>query len=253
MQSWIARLVIFSLALVPDAAAEPLKVLTTRAIATVLAETGTDFERLSGHRLSVSSDVAIRMVRRIREGESFDVLVASPEQIDALIEEGKISAATRVGLARSGIGVEVRAGAPKPDVSTVAAFKRALLNAESIAYLKEGQSGVYLDNLFARLGLTDSLKPKAVRPDTDTVSVLVANGEVEIGLVVITQILTTDGVDLVGPLPADIQSYVVFSAGVSSDSKAQEAARMLLKFLTGPQAKSVMHRQGMEPWPAGSR
>lgn len=231
----------------------PIKVLTTRAIATVLAETGTEFERTTNSKLHVTSDIAVKMVRRIQAGESFDVLVASPEQIDALIKEGKIIAGTRTKLARSGIGVEVRAGAPKPDINSVEAFKRALLNAKSIAYLKEGQSGIYLAGLIERLGLTEALKSKVVRPDSDTVSELVAKGEVELGLVVITQILTTEGVDLVGPLPSEVQSYITFAAGVSANSRAPTAAKELLKFLQGPRATSVMRSQGMEPWSDFSR
>ncbi|HVF28544.1 MAG TPA: molybdate ABC transporter substrate-binding protein [Pyrinomonadaceae bacterium] len=231
----------------------PIKVLTTRAIATVLDETGADFEQTTGYKLNVTTDIAIRMVRRIRAGESFDVLVASPEQIGALIKEGKIIAETRTNIARSGIGVEVRAGSPKPDISSVEAFKRALLNAKSIAYLKEGQSGIYLAAIIERLGLTEALKSKIVRPDTDSVSELVAKGEVELGLVVITQILTTRGVELVGPLPPELQSHIVFAAGVSTDSRAPAAAKELIKFLTGPRAFAVMRSQGMEPWSDVSR
>jgi molybdate transport system substrate-binding protein len=230
-----------------------IKVFTTRAISTVLGETGAEFEEATGYKLDVTTDVAIRMVRRIRAGEPFDVLVASPEQIDALIKEGKIIAETRTGLARSGVGVAVRAGAAKPDLGSVEAFKRALLAAKSIAYLKEGQSGIYLAGLIERLGLTDAIESKVVRPDTDIVSKLVAEGEVELGLVVITQILTTRGVELAGPLPPEVQSYVVFAAGVSTKSRAPAAARELITFLTGSRAKRVMRSQGMEPWSNGSR
>jgi molybdate transport system substrate-binding protein len=244
-----------SLMLAPSVIAPPaaIKVLTTRAIATVLAETGAEFERTTSCKLDVTADIAARMVRRIQAGESFDVLVASPEQIDALIKEGKIIAGTRTNLARSGIGVEVRAGAPKPDISSVEAFKRALLNAKSIAYLKEGQSGIYLAALIERLGLTETLKSKVTRPDSDTVSELVAKGEVELGLVVITQILTTPGVELVGPLPPELQSYIVFTAGVGTNSRVPAQAKELVKFLTGPRAMDVMRSQGMKPWSDGSR
>ena len=228
-----------------------IKVLTTRAISTVLGEAGAEFEAATGYQLDVTTDVAIRMVRRIRAGDPFDVLVASPEQIDALIKEGKIIAETRTGLARSGIGVAVRAGAAKPDLGSVEAFKRALLDAKSIAYLKEGQSGIYLAGLIERLGLTEAIESKVVRPDTDIVSKLVAEGEVELGLVVITQIMTTRGVELAGPLPPGVQSYVVFAAGVSTKSRAPAAGKELIKFLTGPRAKRVMRSQGMEPWPDG--
>ena len=227
--------------------AEEIKIFTTRSIATVLDKIGPEFERTTGHRLIVTTDIAIRMVRRIQAGEPFDFLVAAPGQIDGLIKEGKIVAETRTNLTRSGIGVQVRAGAPKPDISSVEAFKRALLDAKSIAYLKEGQSGVYLAGMIERLGIAEAIKAKVTRPETDIVSELVAKGEVELGMVVITQILTTPGVELVGPLPPEIQSYITFTAGVSTNSSVPGAARDLLKFLTGPSAIPVIKSQGMEP------
>ena len=233
----------------PLASQEPpeLKVFTTRAIATVLDSVGPGFERATGYRLKITSDIAIRMVRRIQDGEPFDVLVAAPDHIAGLIEEGKIIPETRTHLARSGIGIEVRAGAPHPDVSTVEAFRRALLNAKSIAYLKEGQSGVYLAALLERLGLTEAVESKLVRPERDIVSELVATGDVALGMVVITQILTSPGVSLVGPLPPEIQSYVTFTAGISTTSAGPRAAKELLDLLTGPAAIPVIRSQGMEP------
>jgi molybdate transport system substrate-binding protein len=205
----------------PDfAQAAELKIFSTRAIATVLEKVGPEFERTTGHRLNVTTDIAIRMVRRIQAGEPFDFLVAAPGQIDGLINEGKIIPETRTNLTRSGIGVQVRAGAPKPDISTVEAFKQALLNAQSLAYLKEGQSGVYLAGLLERLGIADAIQSKVTRPDTDIVSELVATGHIELGMVVITQILTTPGVELVGPLPPEIQSYITFT-GASVQPQAR--------------------------------
>jgi molybdate transport system substrate-binding protein len=230
----------------PLCAAE-LEIFATRSVSTILAEIGTDFERETGHRLAVTTDIAIRMVRRIEGGARFDVLVAAPEHIDALVAAGKIVADTRTDLVRSGIGVLVRRGAPKPDIGSVDAFKRALLTAKSIAFLKEGQSGVYLAGMLERLGIAEALAPTVRRPETDTVSVLVAAGEVELGMVVITQILTTPGVDFVGPLPAELQRYITFTAGISADSKAPDAARALLAFLKGPAALPVIRAQGMEP------
>jgi molybdate transport system substrate-binding protein len=227
--------------------AAEIRILSTRAIATVLDKVGPEFERTTGHRLNVSTDIAIRMVRRIREGEPFDFLVASPAQMDALIKEGKIIRESRTDLVRSGVGVEVRAGAPKPDITSVEAFKRALLNAKSIAYLREGQSGVYLAGMLERLGIAEAIKSKVTRPETDIVSELVAKGEIELGMVVITQILTTPGVELVGPLPVELQSYITFSGGVSTTSREPNAARELIKFLTGPAALPVIRAQGMEP------
>lgn len=187
------------------------------------------------------------MVRRIDASEPFDFLVAAPGQIDGLIKDGKILPPTRTDLTRSGIGVAVRAGAPKPDISSVDAFKRTLLKARSIGYLKEGQSGVYLAGMLERLGIAEAIKSKVTRPDTDIVSELVAKGEVEVGMVVITQILTTPGVQLVGPLPPELQSYIVFTGGVSANSSAPGAAKELMRFLTGPIAIPVIRAQGMEP------
>ncbi len=233
----------------PSALAEEpaLRVFTTRAIRTVLDRVGPEFEQSSRHRLDITTDVAAPMVRRVRSGEPFDVLVAAPEQIDGLVKDGFIRPETRTNLARSGIGVAVRSGAPLPDVSSVDAFKRTLLSARSIAYLKEGQSGVYLARLLADLSIAAAIEHKVVRPERDVVSQLVAQGEVEIGMVVVTQILTTPGVALAGPLPEEIQNYVVFAAGVSTRSQAGGAAKDLLAFLAGPRARAVMRSQGMEP------
>jgi len=137
----------------------------------------------------------------------------------------------------------VRTGVPKPDISSVDAFKRALLSAKSVAYLAVG--GVV--ELVERLGLTESIKSKVTIPTTDIVSELVAKGEIELGVVVITQILTTPGVELVGPLPPEIQYYTAFVGGISAKSTAPDAARDLIKFLTGPSAVPVIKSQGMEP------
>ena len=238
---------VVSVAATRDLASErELRVFTTRSIATVLEAAGTDVERRIGRRLAITTDVAARMVRRIEAGEPFDVLVAAPAHIDALVRAGTIVPDTRVDLARSGIGVAVRAGAAKPDVSSVDAFRRALLAARSVAYLKEGQSGVYLAAVIERLGLAEAIRPKLTRPETDIVSELVARGDVELGLVVITQILTTKGVALAGPLPREIQSDVTFTAGVSARSTSIDAARALLAFLRSPEAARVMAAQGME-------
>jgi molybdate transport system substrate-binding protein len=238
----------------PDAATQgvgsksgDVRVFTTRSIATVLEKIGADFERRTGRTLIVTTDVAVRMVRRINAGEPFDFLVAAPAQIDELIKAGKIIPETRTDLARSGIGVAVRAGAPKPDVSSVDAFKSALLSARSIAYLKEGQSGVYVAGVLERLGIADTLRSKLALPETDIVSELVSRGEIELGIVVITQILTTHGVVLAGPLPSEIQSYITFTGGISAKSNSIDAAKELMTVLKSPAAIDVMRSQGMEP------
>lgn len=228
--------------------AAELKIMTPRSMWTVLKEIGPEFERSSGYKLNVVTDIAATLANRIIDGEDFDIFVGPPAQMNRVVQANKVVTETRTPIAHSGIGVEVRAGAPKPDVSSVDAFKRALLNAKSIGYLKqEGTSGAYLHRLFERLEIADAIRSKVVRPETDIVSELVAKGEIELGLVVITQIRTTPGVDLVGPIPHEVQSYVRWSGGVSTNSKAQQTARELIKFLTGPRAVPVLKAQGMEP------
>jgi molybdate transport system substrate-binding protein len=231
----------------PDAA--EIKVSTARLIFTVLREVGAQFQRETGHRLKVTEIYGPSFKQGVATGEPFDldVLILRYDYVDDLIREGRLAAATRVDLVKTGIGVEVRAGAPKPDVSSVDAFKRALLNAKSIAYLKNGLDTPYLDSMLERLGIADAIKAKLVRPETDSVSTMTANGEVELGIAITTQIFTTPGVELAGPLPPELQRYLVFAGAVSATSSVPEAAAALLKFLKGPAATPVIKAQGMEP------
>ena len=238
-----ALVAIFAAAAPVGADAAELKIFTSRAIATVLDQIGPEFERTSGHKLNVITGFSPVFVKQINAGEPFDVIVSPPSTMDGLVKSGKVIADSRMRLVRSGTGVGVRAGAPKPDIGSTEAFKRALLNAKSIGYLPT--AGV--PELIARLGLADAIKSKVTVPSTDIVSELVAKGELELGIVVITQILTTPGVELVGPLPAEIQIYIPFDGAVSATSNAPDAARALLKFLTGPTAIPVIKAQGMEP------
>ena len=247
LRTVVAAIVLNAIAVpVPTSTAAEITVWTTRALATVLAEIGAEFERETGHKLVITSDLPPAFARRAGAGEPFDLLITGSAPLDDWINDGRIVAATRTDIARSGIGVEVRAGAPKPDISSVEAFKRALLGGNSIAYLQVG-SGIYLHGLFEKLGVAEAISATVTRPDTDIVSELVAKGEIELGMTVITQILTTPGVDLAGPLPAEIQSYVTFTAGVGTKATAADAARRLIQFLRSPRATAVIKAQGMEP------
>jgi len=231
-----------------QAASAELKILTPRSMWTVLQEIGPQFERASGYKLTVDTDIAATLADRIIGGESFDIFVGPPVQINRVVQSNKVLADTRTAIAHSGIGVEVRTGSPKPDISSIEAFKAALLAAKSIGYLKQdGTSGAYLHGVLERLGILDAIKSKIVRPETDIVSELVAKGEIEVGMVVITQIMTTPGVELVGPIPPEIQSYVRWNGAVSANSAAPNVAKDLIKFLTGPTALPVLKAQGMEP------
>ena len=163
-----------------------------------------------------------------------------------LAGEGKIDAATRTTIAHAGIGIAIHKGVPKPDISTTEAFKRALLNAKSVGFTAAGASGVYLKTLFDKLGIADELKPK-LKLLQGGAGEAAANGEVEIGLTQISEILPYADAELVGPLPPDIQSYTYFSAGEAAASKEADAAKALIKFLTAPAAVSVIKAKGMEP------
>ena len=230
-----------------QATAAELKVFGSRVTKIVVAELASEFERASGFTPVVVADVAQAMKRRIEADEPFDVAVLVNFQTDDLIKSGRLLADSRADVMRSGIGVAVKRGAEKPDISTVDAFKRALLAAKSITYLKEGASTIHLKKVFAELGLTDALAGKTVQPMTESVSELVAAGEVELGIIVVPNILSVPGAELVGALPDEINSYVTFTAGVSATSPNREAARALINLLTSPAAVAIIRAKGMEP------
>ena len=186
------------------------------------------------------------MKGQIDKGADFDVAFLTVSLTDDLAKEGKITDATRTKIARAGIGVAVHKGAPMPDISTTDAFKRALVNAKSVGFTAAGASGVYLKGLFDKLGIADELKPK-LKLLAGPAGEAVAKGEVEIGMTQISEILPYADIVLVGPLPADIQAYTNFSAGVSAASKNADAAKALIQFITTPAAAAVIKAKGMEP------
>jgi molybdate transport system substrate-binding protein len=230
------------------AQAADIRIICSNGFHAVMQELGPQYERSTGHKLVVSYGLAAVLGKEIEGGATFDLAILAPPQIDALIKVGKIAADTRTVLARSGIGVMVRTGAPKPDISTVDAFKRTLLAAKSIAFPPQGQSGIYLAGLIERLGLTEALKPKMMPiANGPLTGETVAKGEAEIGITPIGELLAVKGVALVGPLPAEVQNYIVQTAGVSAAATQGAAARDFLKFLTAPANTHVIVEKGMEP------
>ena len=224
-----------------------LKIFGSRVTRMMIDDIGAQFERETGYKPVVVTDVAAVMKRRIESGEPFDLAILVNFQTDDLIKSGKLVADSRADIMKAGIGVAVRRGAPKPDISTVEAFKRTLLAAKSITYLKEGASTIHLDKVFARLGIAEAIRAKAVQPATESVSEKVADGEVELGIIVIPNILSVAGADLVGPIPDEVNSYIMFTAGVSAASPNQAAARQMIKFLTGPVGIPAIKAKGMDP------
>jgi len=230
----------------PTFAAE-LKIFGSRVTKMVVDDIGPQFERATGHHLLVVTDVAAVMKRRIEAGEAFDLAVLVNFQADDLIKKGKLVADTRTDLMKAGIGVAVRRGAQIPDIGTVDAFKQTLLAVKSIAYLKEGASSIHLDRLFVHMGIAQALAAKTIRPETEAVSEMVAAGEAELGMIVIPNILSVPGAQLVGPIPEEVQSYVVFTAAVGTSSPNQQAARDLIAFLKSQAAISSIRAKGMNP------
>ena len=224
-----------------------LKIFGSRVTKVIMGELAAQFEQATGYKPVVVADVAQATKRKIEAGEPFDVAVLVNFQTDDLIKSGKLLADSRADIMQSGIGVAVKRGALKPDISTVDAFKRALLSAKSITYLKEGASTIHLRKVFAQLGIADALAGKTVQTMTESVSELVAAGEVELGIIVIPNILSVPGAELVGPLPAEINAYVMFTAGVSAQSSNQQAAREFIKLLKTPAAATVIKAKGLEP------
>jgi molybdate transport system substrate-binding protein len=230
----------------PASSAE-LKIFGSRVTKMIVEDIGPQFEQASGHHLVVVTDVAAVMKRRIEAGEPFDLAVLANFQADEMIKQGKLAADTRSDIMKAGIGVAVRRGAPIPDIGTVEAFRQTLLAAKSITYLKEGASTIYLDGLFARMGIADALRTKTIKPETESVSEAVAAGDVELGMIVIPNILSVPGAQLVGPLPEEIQSYIVFTAAVAANSPNQSAVRDLIAFLKSPAAVAAIKAKGMSP------
>lgn len=237
-------LLLFSL---PLHAAE-IVVLSGNGARFAVAELASRFERESGHRVVVQFYVNPEVKRRIDRGEAFDVAVLNPPVLDSLIESKKIIGATRSVLGRAGIGVGIREGAPRPDLSTVDAFKRTLLSANSIAYPGEGASGKYFVSVVERLGIMAEMKPK-LRPMPAEYNVeAVAKGEYDMVVVVASRISGVRGVTLAGGIPRELQTWIGFTAGVGAAARHPDAARALVRYLTSPAAEPVLRQAGIEPF-----
>ncbi|SRR5712692_1344493 len=226
--------------------AADVKLISADPMAGVIKALSAQFERDTGHKL-ITKFVSGPMVKQeIDAGETFDVAISVTPVIDALIKEGKLVAGTRADVAYAGIGLGVHAGAPKPDISSVDAFKRTLLNAKSVAYSADGVGGTYFRSLLDRLGIAEEMKPKLKPMTDDILARAVPSGEAEMIVGAVSNV-TEFGADLVGPLPLKLQISIPFTAGVSVTAKETEAAKALINFLRTPAAAKVIKAKGMEP------
>ena len=243
----------FLLMLGINAEAAELKVLSAIGMQSVLEGLGPKFERATGHKLAISFATAGAAIKRAQGGEAVDVVIATRQGIDGLVKNGKAAADNVTTLASAGISVAIRKGAPRPDISSPDALKRTLLAAKSISYVDPasgGASGIHFIKVLDRLGIANEMKSKTIFPNPKTpaeVGVLVANGEAEIGVHVIVELVSVAGIDIVGPLPGDLQNIIVFAAAVMASAKDAEAAKALVTFLRTPEAVAVIRTKGMEP------
>ena len=224
-----------------------LKLFTSNGQRTVMAELLPRFEKASGHRIEASYDPGQIMMRRIAAGESADVVILGGSALDDLAKEGKIAADSRRAFSRCGIGVAVSGGAPKPDIASVEAFKRAVLAAKAVAYTTEGASGLHFSTLIKRLGIQREVEAKAVQQPGGLVGELVAAGKADFAIQQIPELLAVPGITYVGPLPADLQKVTVSSAAVFAASSHPAAARALLDHFFTAASAQVVKAKGHEP------
>jgi molybdate transport system substrate-binding protein len=232
--------------------AEEIRVMTSGALSAALRDLTPAFERASGSTLIVVSGGSVAgapdsIPDRLQRGERADVLIMAAAGIDDLTRAGRVVAGSRVDLARSSIGIAVRTGTPRPDISTVDALRRALLQASSVAY-SSSVSGVYVSTeLFQRLGIAVEMRTKSRKVESEPVGAVVARGEAEIGFQQISELRPVAGVEVVGPLPPAVQRVTIFSAAAATGSPNPEGGRALIAFLASPNASAAISKSGMDP------
>lgn len=237
--------------------AAEIKVYSTIGMRSVLEELKPKFEQASGHKLDITWGLAAGLTKRVADGESPDALVAIRGGVDGLVTGGRIAQPSAVTLALSGVGVSVRSGAPKPDISTPDKLKAALIAAKAIAYSdpsKGGASGVHFAKVAERLGIADQVKAKAKHPEAAGLpGRFLLDGSADLAIAQVPELIEVQGTDLVGPLPGDLQNITTFAAGVVTGAKQPDAAAAFLKFLQTPEAAATIKAKGMEPPPAAAK
>jgi molybdate transport system substrate-binding protein len=224
-----------------------LKLLSSMATRELLSELVAEYERSTGQPVVAEAAGGVDVAKRVRAGESVDVVVLSSAAIDSLIAAGCLLPDSRIDLVKSGVAIAVRDGAPQPDVGSEEAVKRAVSAAKTLSY-STGPSGVYLEKLFERWGILEDIRGRIVVPPPGVpVGSLVAKGVVELGFQQLSELMTLPGIEVIGPLPPEIQTITVFSGGVSSGCERAEAGRALLSYMVAPAVTALKERFGMEP------
>ena len=224
-----------------------LKVLSGNGPRAAVRELCAQFERATGHAVDLQLDVNPEVVRRGKAGEAFDVAVGNPSTIEQLIASGKVDAGSRAEIGSAGLAVAVRSGAPKPDISSVEAFKRTLLAAKAVAFPAHGASGLYFVGLVDCLGLAPQMQGKLKPMAAEDCVEVVARGEADLVVVVATRMVGVPGIDVVGPIPDALQTKIGFAAGLSISTQEPDAAKALIRYLNSPQAAPTLRSKGVEP------
>lgn len=228
--------------------AAEIRILASNGVKAALEELAPAFERATGNKVSITFGLAAVLKRQIEAGEAFDLAILTSAGIEDLAKQGKVDSGSRAAIARSGVGIGIRKGAPRPDIGTPDALKRTLLSAKSISWAKEGASGVYFASVLERIGIAEQMKPKVVLAASGAeVGKLLAAGQVELGVILVNELMAAPGVEVLGPLPPALQNYTAFHAGVGAASKNAAAAGALIRFLTTPSAGAVFKAKGQEP------
>jgi molybdate transport system substrate-binding protein len=253
MRSWLNRagvagvLGLLTISCAVPAPAAEITVLAGMGVISGVSDLAPAYEKLTGHSVVVRFEQAAAMNEKINSGAPADIAALQPEQVDNFIKQGKMVAGTKTNFAQAGVGVAIKTGASRPDISTVDAFKNAMINARSIGY-SQGGSGLIAAKVMEKLGIADQLKAKTKFINGLPVAEVVAKGDVEIGLQQINVIIPVEGVDYIGPLPKELQDTVRFAAAVLTVSKQKDLARAFLNYIASADAGPLLRRSAMEPW-----
>src|SRR5215813_6482327 len=242
-----AGLVVLAIGTARDAGAAELKLLISNGMKEAVHDLGPQFERATGHRLSVRYGTSAFLQRDMEAGEIFDVTVVPAPSIDAAAKAGKLDISTRSDVAHSRIGIAVRKGAPKPDISTVEAFKRTMLNAKAIAYATVGTSGVHFIAVCKRLGIANEVKAKGKTLPGGVLAEFVVKGEADFAIQQISELLPVEGVELVGPFPAELQLVTTYVAATGATSREAAAGKEFIQFLKRPATGALLKAKGLDP------
>jgi molybdate transport system substrate-binding protein len=249
--SRLAAIAVFLIAQAGLVKAAEVKVFSTIGVQAALEELAPKFEQATGSKLNITWATAAILVKRVQAGETADLMVLTKQSLDALTKDNKATAGADAVFASSGMAVVVKKGAPKPDISTPDAFKQALINAKTIAYSDPaagGASGVYFAKLLERMGIADQMKGKTRHPPPSGNSAnLVVAGEADLAIQQEPEVMSVAGIDMVGPLPADVNNITAYAAGIGAGSQQADAATALIRFLHSPEAQAVFKAKGLKP------